>query len=360
MTMTTTSERPNYDAAVLARMGELIDRVMTIDIKGRGTVGLFYDALRSRTGAPLALEAAQRIAKKVGKGDFVVLATGFPVRPWISGDVGETDGPPGVVALCRAISAGLGAIPVVTAPAGMRAQVEKSLLAGGVLPLTLDEARRAATGLRPTCVAVVLDYTTDRAEAEAFAERIMAEVNPVFLAAVEHPGANAEGVYHSSVGFDISEGAAKIEPLFALARERGVLTMSFIDMPNEIGAGVLLDLAHEKIPFAKTCVCPCGGGTAGVSHVDHVVVGTTVNWAAYATVAGLAILLGRADLAASREHDARTIEAVMHNGGIEGVTGSIWPEAGVDGISTRISGHIVDLLAEVVANAAHYQSGKPF
>jgi hypothetical protein len=226
--------------------------------------------------------------------------------------------------------------------------------------MSLDSARRAVAGPRPTCVAVILDYTTDDTAAAAAAEATLATCAPVLLAAVEHPGANEHGVYHSSVGVDISAGVARVEPLFALARARGLPTLSFLDNANEIGGGALRALAHERIPFARACVCPCGGGMAAASTVDRIVVGTTANFAAYATVAALAILTARPELAVTRAHDARAIAAVMQSGGVEGVSGSIWPDDGVDGIATRISGHFVDLLAEIVANTAHYQAGRPF
>src|SRR5690606_26923380 len=106
--------------------------------------------------------------------------------------------------LCRALSMGLKAIPVVTVPLAMRPQVEATLRAAAVVPMSLEAARRAVAGPRPTCIAVVVDYTTDDAAAAAAAEATLATYAPVALAAVEHPGANAQGVYHSSVGVDIS------------------------------------------------------------------------------------------------------------------------------------------------------------
>jgi hypothetical protein len=333
---------------------------MTIDIKGRGAVALLYQAVRSVVGRPLSMTAAQLLAETVRPGSSVAFATGFPVRPWIDGSIGETDGPPGVAALARAVSTGLSAVPLICVPNAMREQMAAALRSAGVSVLDYEAVRRAVAGPRPTCSAAIIDYTIDPSEAEQVAANFMSSYAPVLLAAIEHPGANKTGTYHSSVGVDISCGVAKVEPLFALAAARGLPTLSFIDMPNELGAGAVQALAHEKIPFAKRCVCPCGAGMAASSRVGQLIIGTTANWAAYATVAALAVLIGRPEIAASRDHDARAIEAIMCSGGVEGVSGSIWPEEGVDGIATRISGHIVDLLAEVVRNALHFQAGKAF
>lgn len=348
------------DDASLARIGELLDQVMTIDIKGRGAVAQLYAAVRKKVEGPLSLKAATTLANAAGNGECVVLVTGFPVRPWISAKIGETDGPPGVAALARALSMGFNTVPIVAAPAAMLHQVSGALTASGVGVLEPKEVRSAIRGPRPTCAAAVVAYTTESEGAAAAAKAFFDEYNPCAVMAVEHPGANAKGVYHSSVGLDISEGTAKIEPLFALAQEHDVPTLSFIDMANEIGSGACLEVAHATLPFARECVCPCQSGMASVSEVDHVVVGTTANWAAQATVAAFSILEDKPSLAFSRERDVRAIAAVQQGGGVEGVSGSIWPDAGVDGIPTKLCGHITDFLAAIVANADHYRNGKPF
>src|SRR4051794_11019631 len=195
--------------AKLEAIGDLLDRLITIDLKGRGAVEILYHEARRRAGKSLTMRAACEIRSRVKQGGVAVLCTGFPVRPWISPAIGETDGPPGVAALARAISSGLRGVPLVTAPAAMREQVMAALRGGGVLVLDPDSARRAAAGSRPTCAAAVIDFPTDADQAKGAAEYIMATYHPSLLVSVEHPGANREGVYHSSLGVDISEGTAK-------------------------------------------------------------------------------------------------------------------------------------------------------
>jgi len=361
MTATTiTAEAKPGMMAKLETIGDVLDRLITIDLKGRGAVDILYREARRRAGKPLTMRAACEIRSRVQRGSAAVLCTGFPVRPWISPAIGETDGPPGVAALARAISTGLCAVPLVTAPAGMREQVVAALRGGGVLVVDPDAAKRAAEGSRPTCAAAVIDFPTDRNEAAGAAERIMATYQPSLIASLEHPGANREGIYHSSVGLDVSEGTAKVEALFALAASHGVLTMSLIDMPNEIGAAAIADVAEQASIFARKCACPCKGGTLGASDVDVLVVGTTVNWAAYATVAALSILLGDPNILATQEHDRRAMEAMQLAGSLEGVSGSVWPAAGVDGIPTSWSAHIVELVREVAKDAIFTQSRSPF
>lgn len=317
------------------RLGRLLDTVMTIDFGGRGTVGTLYEAARDAAGAALSVKAARVLSDALKPGSVAMFATGFPVRPWVSPDIGETDGPPGVAGLARAISIGLKAIPVVTVPKAMEPQVHTCLRAMGVLVLDLDAARRAVEGSRPTCVAVVVA----REPGTEDAGKLFDTYAPGLVAAVEHPGANAQGIYNSSVGVDISAGVLRIEPLFDRARRAGAPTLSFIDNVNEIGLGSLDPETLAGLVFA--------GRTAGTSHVDHLVVGTTANWAAYGVVAALSALLAREDLLVSRERDAAAIAAVMSAGGVEGVSGSTWPDDGVDAIPTWVSGHVVDLLGYI-------------
>jgi D-glutamate cyclase len=328
----------------LERLGETLDQIMTIDIAGRGAVSALYQAARAQAGGPLSVLAASRLASSVKAGDTVILATGFPVRPWLSPAIGETDGPPGVAALAWALSKGLDCIPTILAPPGMLEQVKRALNAVGVLVVERDEAKRAVSASRPTLIAVVRGFPTDAGAAAEAAEQILRELQPVAVIAVEHPGANSAGVYHSSVGVDISAGTARADELFRRARERGILSISFTDMPNEIGSGAIRPTALDQVPYAARCQCPCGAGMASASLVDLLLVSTTANWGAYAAVTALSVILNDPSLCFSRAQDARAIAGALAGGAVEGLSGSLDPEAGVDGVPTLLSGHIVELL----------------
>lgn len=338
-------ERREFD-----RLGETLDRIVTIDVANRGAILLLYEAARRKAGRPLSTLAAARLAVALAETRTVLILTGFPVRPWISPAIGETDGPPGAAALAWALCKGMKAIPVVVTPDLMVGQVAGALRASGILVVALDEARRAVSGPREVVLGVVEPFTRDAGQAELRAPQLMERLDPAAVLAIEHPGANARGVYHSGVGLDVSIGAAKAEPLFRLARSRGVLTISFADMPNEIGLGSIAPDILDGMPYARKCQCPCGGGIAAASVTDHLVMATTANWAAYATVAALSVMLQRPDIRYSRAQDERAIAAVLQGGGVEGRSGSLDPLAGLDGIPTRLSGHILDLLDTAATN----------
>lgn len=332
--------------ARLTTFGEALDQIVTIDIAGRGAIRALHAAARARATGPLTSSAALALAEALTDGGVFVICTGFPVRPWISPAIGETDGPPGAAALAWATALACRALPVILTPPAMTGQAEAAARAFGLVPLPLDQARRAVTGSRPTPAVVVMPFTLDAAAATAEATRLFAELSPRAVAAIEHPGANAKGVYHSSLGVDISAGVTKVEPLFARAQEAGVPTLSFPDMPNEIGLGPLREAAKAASPYAERCQCPCEGGITGASEVDHIVFATAANWGAYAVAAALAVLTDTGRAMISPQQDARAIAATQGAGAIEGVSGSYDPEAGIDGIPTAVSGRIAALIAD--------------
>ena len=95
-------------------IGENIDRLCTVEMRPqgmpRGKIHRLYEAARRKqNGRPLTLLAAEKLRAALKPGDYVILATGAGVPPWMP--AGETDGPVGIAALGRALVMGLGARP---------------------------------------------------------------------------------------------------------------------------------------------------------------------------------------------------------------------------------------------------------
>jgi len=59
---------------------EGIDRLITLDMSGRGVIYKLYSAARELTEKPLILNAAERVVSSVSKGDTVIITTGFRRR----------------------------------------------------------------------------------------------------------------------------------------------------------------------------------------------------------------------------------------------------------------------------------------
>ena len=93
----------------LTIIGETIDRLLTLDIAGRGVIGKLYEAARAVHKSPLCLLAAKSLAERVKPNDIVFIATGMIIYPFQHLGIGENDGPVGGAALARALRIALGA-----------------------------------------------------------------------------------------------------------------------------------------------------------------------------------------------------------------------------------------------------------
>ncbi len=164
----------------LSKVGEAIDSLCTIEITGRGVVRDLYTAARVKQDGPLCLAAARELTRRVQPGDVVIIATGMPTYPWFSG---EQDGPVGAATLARALVLGLVARPVILTEAIHLEMCRAAVRGAGLYARGLDEAMRL-----PTTAAVVA-FPTDLNEAERSAERLLQNVRPKALIAIERPGA---------------------------------------------------------------------------------------------------------------------------------------------------------------------------
>jgi hypothetical protein len=90
-----------------------IDRLINLDIPGRGVVKFLYQFARKKVDYPLTLLASQKLNHILKKGDIIFIATGWPDRPEITPDIAETDGPPGAASLARAINRAYHAVPFI-------------------------------------------------------------------------------------------------------------------------------------------------------------------------------------------------------------------------------------------------------
>src|SRR2546427_6496806 len=101
-------------------IGDNIDRLTCVEMRipgiDRGIIEPLYRAAReAQGGSPLTLRAARLLRERVKADGVVLIITGAGAPPYLP--YGETDGPPGAVALARAIGRGFGARTVlVTEP----------------------------------------------------------------------------------------------------------------------------------------------------------------------------------------------------------------------------------------------------
>jgi hypothetical protein len=197
--------------------------------------------------------AAARHLSRTKAGDCVVLITGSLTRPWVSPNIGETDGPVGVAALARALSYGFNAIPVVVTDTSLIEPISATLRASGQAIATLAEAKRATSNKRFCSVAVMLGFPLEETQARNEAQRIIGELHPTAVIAVERAGMTPKGTYHNMLGQDYSQGRARIDYLVEQAMSSGIPTIGVGDGGNEAW-----ELSRKPcistFPTAKSCV----------------------------------------------------------------------------------------------------------
>lgn len=318
----------------LARIAEAIDHLITAPMSNwtilKGIpLDRLYEASRRRAKQPLTLAAADLLAKRVKPGDRVLMVSGFIMRDY---GLPETDGPIGAAVLARALALGLGAVPIGVSEASVLPCLEACFAAAGLIPATVEALGRG----RNRCAFV--DFPVDASFAAAKARRILDELEPKALIAVERPGAGADGEYHGGGGFAISSFTAKTDVLFALAQERGIATIGIGDLGNELGLGVVAAEVRAHVPLGETIAAHLAADVAVIANIS--------NWGAYGVAACLAAMLGNDGLFHDGRDELRLIDACVAAGAIDPVGGQ--RRAWVDGTDAATNAAMVDLLRSVV------------
>ena len=324
-------------------IGEGIDRLVNIEITGRGVIGELYAAARRGRETPLCLDAASTLLGLVRKGGAVVLATGLPTYPWF---VGEQDGPVGTATLARALVLAVGARPVIVTDPDNVEICAAALRGAGLLVRSVEDALRLPT------TAAVLPFPLGWSEAAARAKILLDTLHPSALIAIERPGANEHGQYHSSGGKSITDHCGKIDALFQAAREREIPTIGIGDGGNELGCAAIRETVLRVVPYGAKCTCPCGGTVVPTVPTDLLVAAAISNWGAYGIAAAMAILLERPEVLHTRDIDARVHDLCAAAGANNDGPGLL--DVGSDAVPAPLHGHIVDLLGQMVRSGMDF------
>ncbi len=334
-------------------IGENIDRLTCVEMRipgiDRGIIAPLYRAAREAQGSPLTLRAARLLRERVSAKDAVLIVTGAGVPPYLP--YGETDGPPGAVALARAIGRGLGARTVLVTEPHYMPGVRAAAAAAGLPVLDDDMAAR-----RPGAV-VLRTYPVGDEEGRREAETQLTQYRPACVIAVEKLGPNAKGVIHSLRGIDGTAHTGKAHHLIEAAQARRVLTIGFGDGGNELGCGLIYETVRRVLEYGAKCQCPCGDGMATTVKTDALVISNTSNWGAYGTAACLALLLRDPSLLPTPGEERRVIEQCAQHGAGDGMVGL--PIPWVDGTSTEVQEAMLTMLHMIVANGLR-QLRRPF
>lgn len=267
---------------------QAIERLIAEDAGGRG-IGPLVQWGQLGAAARALLHAPR-----------VVIVSGFFIPAAMAG---ETDGPPGALALQQALAA----------------------LGSEVVQLT-DARNRpllAALAVRPL-------YT-------AWAE-VLAGGSPTHLLGVERPGRAADGRYYNMRGLDISATTEPLDEPFLAAGRDGRVTVGIADGGNEIGMGCVADLVRRHVPQ--------GQRIASVVPADHLIVAGVSNWGCYGLAGALSLLSGR-DLLPSAQAAADAVTRIVAAGAVDGQT---WRnEATVDGLPLAKSLSVLESIRRCIA-----------
>lgn len=326
-------------------VAENIDRLTCVEMRtpgiDRGIVDPLYRAAReAQGGEPLSLRAARMLLGQVKHDDIIIITTGAGVPPYLP--YGETDGPPGAVALARALGLGVGARTVLVSEPHYMPGLKAAAAAAG-LPLLDDRlvAQRAGA-------AVLRSFPVAEEEGRREAEAILDQYNPATVIAVEKLGPNAKGVIHSLRGVDGTAYTGKAHHLIEGAHRRGIPTLGFGDGGNELGCGLIYETVRRVMEYGSRCQCPCREGIATVTKTDVLVIANTSNWGAYGVTACISLLLRDPSLLPDPTVERRVIELCAQHGAGDGMSGL--PIPWVDGTSLDVQGALLTMLHMMVAN----------
>jgi hypothetical protein len=317
------------DLLLEQQVGENLDALVTLDVRGYGVPRALYAEARKQVGKPLVMTAARALCAALAPDEPVVIATGFVFPPW---GTGELDGVVGAAVIARALEIGCAAKPVLVVEPELVTAVTTIIRAAGLQPVTNAEAFAAPH------TALIVGFTKDEGEAERTAKALLDDVNPRALLSIERPGRNAEGRYHMGNGLDVTEMAAKIDVIFEEATRRSLPTVAIGDLGNELGLGTLQEAVKRRIPF--------GTKIAASVPAQHVITAAVSDWAGYALAAAVAFCTGKPNAAISADNLRHLLWRAVDTGLVDG---SGYAIPAVDGVSVDYNARLAATLSDIVA-----------
>ena len=278
-------------------MAETIEDII-LDFDKRGML-----ALRPHLPADFCRQAAQYVFDHPG---HTIITTGFYV---LMAGKPETDGPPGAIAIGKA----------------------------------LRSLGRKVTYVTDECTAPVLRQWAGDSEVVEFpiagveesrqhAARMLEELQPSLLISIERCGRNRNDEYLNMRARDITPNTARLDYLF----DGGVPSVGIGDGGNEIGMGNLI----EVIPGVDSLP-----DDPAVSRVDRLIIASVSNWGGYGLAAALSLIAGK-NLLPTADDEARMVQGMIDAGAVDGTTGDAVPT--VDNFSMEENGALLARLHRLI------------
>jgi hypothetical protein len=273
------------------QVAEAIDRLMSVDVSGRGFIGKAYPVARAKSDGPLIGVAGDRLLAALAgkKGAVVFIVTGATCqRLGLPDHVGEVDGPAGTIALARTLALACGVAPILLTDPGQGGMLSAAAASLGLYTLSAENVIRQAKETSHAASVAVLEIPDQDEPARMQAQELLDTFKPAAAIAIEKAGKNELGVFHNIAKIDTSAGKARADELFKACARAGILTIGIGDGGNEIGMGRIRNELAPIFPQMTQCACPCGGSTFASQETDCLVAAAVSNWGAYALAAYLA------------------------------------------------------------------------
>ena len=322
-------------SATLAAVDERLDRLVTLDIGGRGVEHL-YDAARQRLGRPLVGAAADTLLA-VPDGATVFMTTGSVSRAWVSPTSGENDGPAGAAIVARALAVAKRVHCIVLAEHTLMPGMRAIFTSAGLTVLPLEQARIASQD-GSLAVVSLLPFTTSDDDAPAMSNRLLDEFKPALLFSTERVGRAKDGIYYSMRAIDYGMGRARIDVLFDEAIRRGIPTVAVGDGGNEIGMGAITEAVSAHVKFGATI--------AATTPADVLVPAACSNWGCSAIAAAIAARCKDGRLLNTPELERHLLMRGVEVGLINSVHNIVDPNVDGMGLDTHLA--LVEMLRAIV------------
>jgi hypothetical protein len=298
----------------------LIEQAVRRYGRREGVMDVYRASSELAEGSPI-LKAADSLFQAAKKGGNVIISSGFTI---LSAGKCETDGPLGSVVLGRLLNE-------MGCHLAFLSDVEY---------LGIFRELGKETDLKSyECLSFPVEHDLAKLETS----RIFEELSPVAIIAVERPGWNWKHIHHNMRGEDISPRTGKVDYVFDDAHIKKTLTIGIGDGGNEIGMGNVEETVKRRVPFGSMCQCPCKGGIASSTRVDHLIVSFVSNWGAYGLTAQLAYL-AKLPFKHTADDERRLIKAAVKAGAVDGISGK--PIESVDGMDAARNAEVVKRIRE--------------
>ena len=226
-----------------------------------------------------------------------VIVTGFPVK---SAGIGETDGPPGALALAYALEKLNKKVIIVTD------NYTEALIQAGVKLLQLDAEI----------------YIFEEGREEEQSEEIINKYKPEHIIAIERPGRSWDNKCYSMYGEDITSYCPNTDILFIKAKENNIPTSAVGDGGNELGMGKVKEIVKRDVKKGNLIFAQL--------ETDSLVVAGVSNWGAFGICSGLSILNETALMLNENEYE-ELMNEIVRSGAVDGCSKE--REVSVDGLS---------------------------